>query len=140
MTDLQPIPPADPNLACAADGTVFRNPARTMPKRDVGKAIAKFRELIRDKENTKLVFEIYEALPSKSFIPRARAATLSEHGQALREAEPFLPPMLDDHAELRKLPRVLSRMPIAISWRARGCRPPGWSPNRRRWGVPSTAT
>lgn len=105
MTDLQPIPAADPNLACAADGTVFRNPARAQPKRDIGKALRKFGELIKDKENTALVFEIYEALPSKDFLPRARAATLSEKGQALREAEPFLPPMLDDHAELRKLPK-----------------------------------
>jgi ubiquinone biosynthesis protein COQ4 len=104
MTDLRPIPPADPNLACAADGTVFRNPSRREPKRDVGKALRSFNGLIKDKENTALVFEIYEALPSKKFLPRAREATLSEHGQALREDEPFLPPMLDDHAELRKLP------------------------------------
>ena len=105
MTDLHPIPPADPNLACAADGTVFRNPARPQPKRDIPKALRSFNGLIKDKENTALVFEIYEALPSKRFLPRAREATLSEEGQALREAEPFLPPMLDDHDELRKLPK-----------------------------------
>jgi ubiquinone biosynthesis protein COQ4 len=105
MTDMQPIPSNDPSLACAPDGTVFRNPARKDPKRDVGKAIHKFRELIKDKENTSLVFEIYESLPSKSFLPRARALMLSEKGEKLRAAEPFLPPMLDDHAELRKLPK-----------------------------------
>ena len=105
MTALQPVPASDPNLACAMDGTVFRNPARPMPKRDVGLALSKFRELIKDKENTKLVFEIYEALPSKDFLPRARALTLSEEGQRLRADEPFLPPILDDHDALRKLPK-----------------------------------
>ena len=75
MTDLQPIPTSDPNSACAADGTVFRNPARPQPKRDVRRALRKFGELIKDKENTALVFEIYESLPSRSFMPRARALT-----------------------------------------------------------------
>lgn len=104
MTALHPVPSTDPNLACAMDGTVFRSPARPMPKRDVRLALGKFRELIKDKENTKLVFEIYEALPSKEFLPRARALTLSEEGQKLRSDEPFLPPILDDHDALRKLP------------------------------------
>jgi ubiquinone biosynthesis protein COQ4 len=104
MTDLSPIPTRDPNLACASDGTVFRNPARPQPKRDVGKALRKFKALIRDKENTALVFEIYEALPSKHFLPRARALTLSEAGEALRADEPALAPILDDHAALRRLP------------------------------------
>jgi ubiquinone biosynthesis protein COQ4 len=105
MTAHQPIRTDDPNLACAADGTVFRNPERKDPKRDIGRALRKFGELIKDKENTALVFEIYESLPSKDFLPRARRATLSEQGQRLREEEPFLPPMLDDHAALRKLPK-----------------------------------
>src|SRR5687768_11615708 len=105
MTAHQTISPADPNLACASDGTVFRNPARPPAKRDVRRALRKFGELIKDKENTKLVFEIYEALPSKDFFPRALAATLSARGEALRRAEPFLPPMLDDHEALRKLPK-----------------------------------
>lgn len=104
MSSLQPIPAADPNLACASDGTVFRNPARPQPKRDIGKALGNFRELIKDKENTALVFGIYDALPSKHFLPRARALTLSEHGERLRAEEPALAPILDDHAELRKLP------------------------------------
>jgi ubiquinone biosynthesis protein COQ4 len=105
MTHIQAIEPGDPNLACAIDGTVFRNPARPEAKRDVRQALRKFGELIKDKENTKLVFEIYEALPSKSFLPRARALTLSDAGQRLRADEPFLPPILDDHAALRRLPK-----------------------------------
>lgn len=104
MTALQTAPAADPNLACAMDGTVFRHPARPMPKRDVRRALRKFGELVKDKENTALVFDIYEALPSKSYLPRARALTLSEQGERLRAEEPFLPPILDDHAALRRLP------------------------------------
>jgi len=104
MTHLQPIPPAAFSHASAADGTVFRNPERPAPRRDVRKALRSFGELIKDKENTAFVFEIYESLPAKTFLPRARALTLSEAGQALREDEPFLPPLLDDHAALRELP------------------------------------
>ena len=104
MTDLQTVPTATPGAECAADGTIFRNPARPQPQRDVRKALYHFRELIKDKEDTAQVFKIYEALPSKEFLPRAKALTLSEHGEALRASEPFLPPILDDHAALRELP------------------------------------
>ncbi|ANY20603.1 Coenzyme Q (ubiquinone) biosynthesis protein Coq4 [Tsuneonella dongtanensis] len=104
MTAPQTFPHADPNLACAADGTVFRDPSRPQPRRNVRKALRKFGELIKDKENTALVFEIYEALPSKHFLPRARALTLSENGARLRTEEPALAPILDDHDALRKLP------------------------------------
>lgn len=104
MTELQTLPSADPHAACASDGTVFRNPARPQPKREVRKALHHFRELIKDKEDTEQVFHIYEALPAKTFLPRARALTLSERGEALRASEPFLPPILDDHAALLKLP------------------------------------
>ena len=34
-----------------------------------------------------------------------RALTLSPHGEALRASEPFLPPILDDHEALRRLPQ-----------------------------------
>lgn len=105
MTQYQSIsqPVGDPE--CAADGTVFCAPERPEPKRDIGKALYHFRELIKDKEETSHVFEIYESLPSKHFRPRARALTLSERGEALRGAEPFLPLILDDHDALRAMPR-----------------------------------
>ena len=104
MTELQTLPKADPNAACASDGTAFRNAARPQPTRDVGKALHHFRELIKDKENTEHVFHIYDALPEKTFLPRARLLTLSAKGEALRASEPFLPPILDDHAALLALP------------------------------------
>lgn len=104
MTEVQTLPHADPNAACASDGTLFRNPARPEAKRDVAKALHHFRELLKDKEDTEQVFHIYDALPSKTFLPRARALTLSARGEELRASEPFLPPILDDHDALRRLP------------------------------------
>ncbi len=90
---------------CASDGTPFRNPARPQPRRNLRKALHHFRELLKDKENTAAVFHIYEALPSKKFIPLARALALSARGEELRACEPSLPPILDDHETLRRLPR-----------------------------------
>ncbi|MBM0168829.1 Coq4 family protein [Altererythrobacter sp. C41] len=104
MTEVQTLPNADPDAACASDGTLFRNPVRPEVRRDVGKALHHFRELLKDKEDTEQVFHIYEALPSKTFLPRARALTLSKEGEELRANEPFLPPILDNHAALRRMP------------------------------------
>ncbi|NNC52114.1 MAG: hypothetical protein HKO08_03630 [Erythrobacter sp.] len=90
---------------CARDGTLFCDPARPVPKRSVRRALRHFRELIKDKEDTEQVFHIYDALPSKSFIPRARSLTLSERGERLRMDEGYLPDLLDDHDTLRKTPK-----------------------------------
>ena len=90
---------------CARDGTVFRNPERPQPKRNVRRALHHFRELIKDKEDTQQVFHIYDALPSKSFWPRAKSLTLSERGERLRLTEGYLPDLLDDHGKLRRTPK-----------------------------------
>lgn len=92
-------------VECASDGTPLRHPERPQPKRNIRKALHHFRELIKDKEDTEQVFHIYEALPSKSFMPRVKALTLSEQGEQLRADEPYLPPILDDHETLRALPK-----------------------------------
>ena len=91
-------------IEASRDGTPLRHPQRPQPKYRPLEAFAHFRELLKDKENTAVVFKIYEALPSKQFMPRVRALTLSEHGEKLRSDEPFLPPILDDHDALRRLP------------------------------------
>ncbi|MBY6217462.1 ubiquinone biosynthesis protein COQ4 [Qipengyuania aquimaris] len=90
---------------CARDGTLFRDPARPVAKRNIRRAIHHFRKLVEDKEDTEQVFHIYDALPSKSFIPRARSLTLSERGERLRLTEGYLPDLLDDHETLRKTPK-----------------------------------
>lgn len=92
-------------VECARDGTLFRDPARPLPKRSIRRALRHFRELVKDKEDTEQVFHIYDALPSKSFIPRARSLTLSERGERLRLTEGYLPDLLDDHDTLRKTPK-----------------------------------
>ncbi|HVR91766.1 MAG TPA: Coq4 family protein [Novosphingobium sp.] len=73
-------------------------------KRDIPKAWRHFRELVKDKENTREVFHIFEALPWTGLRAAAEEFLGSERGQALRAAEPALQPILDDHAALRRLP------------------------------------
>lgn len=89
----------------AQDGTVLRHPDRPEPRYSLPRAVKNFRLLMKDKEDTSLVFKIYESLPSRNFMPRVEALALSEHGEYLRRTEPSLPEILDDHAELRKTPK-----------------------------------
>lgn len=89
----------------AADGTILRHPDRPEPQYSLLRAIRNFRLLLKDKEDTSLVFKIFESLPSKDFMPRVQGFTLSERGEYLRRTEPSLPEILDDHAELRKTPK-----------------------------------
>ncbi|MBU1756766.1 MAG: hypothetical protein KJ703_07265 [Alphaproteobacteria bacterium] len=101
MTDHNAIRSA---IECARDGTPLRDPRRVEPTYSLPRAYGHFRDLLKDKEETSHVFKIFEALPSKSFMPRVRALTLSEQGEKLRTEEPFLPPILDDHEALRRFP------------------------------------
>lgn len=94
---------AEPNDV-AQDGTIFLHPGRKPLRTRPLKAIGHWNELMKNKENTEEVFHIFECFPSSNFLPRARAFTLSEKGQAIRASEPYLPCILDDHLELRKLP------------------------------------
>ncbi|MBV7267186.1 Coq4 family protein [Erythrobacter ani] len=89
----------------AADGTVLRHPERPQPRYSLPRAVKNFRLLMKDKEDTSLVFKIYESLPSRNFMPRVRDLALSERGERLRRTEPSLPEILDDHAALRKTPK-----------------------------------
>ena len=89
----------------AADGTVLRHTERPQPRYSLPRALKNFRLLMKDKEDTSLVFKIYESLPSRNFMPRVQALTLSESGEYLRRTEPALPEILDDHAALRQTPK-----------------------------------
>ncbi len=89
----------------AEDGTVLRHPDRPAPRYSLPRAIKNFRLLMKDKEDTSLVFKIFESLPSKTFMPRVESLMLSERGEYLRRTEPSLPEILDDHAALRKTPK-----------------------------------
>jgi len=89
----------------ASDGTVLRHADRPDPHYSPKRALKNFRLLMKDKEDTSLVFKIYESLPSKGFMDRVESLALSDRGEMLRATEPSLPEILDDHAELRKTPR-----------------------------------
>ncbi len=89
----------------AADGTVLRHPDRPAPRYRPLRALDNFQKLIKDKEDTSLVFKIFESLPSNTFLPRVAELSLSEHGEFLRASEPSLPQILDDHAALRRTPK-----------------------------------
>ncbi len=82
----------------------FSDPRRVPLKFRPLKALHHFRELIKDKENTEEVFHIFESLPNSDFVPSARAFTASPRGEAIRASEAYLPPILDDHAALRRFP------------------------------------
>ncbi len=80
------------------------DPARPPMRYAVLKAWRHFRTLVADKENTREVFHIFEALPWKGFREAGEAFLQSPEGQAIRATEPFLPALLDDHAALRRTP------------------------------------
>ncbi len=82
----------------------FRDPRRVMTGYRPLKAWRHFRELLKDKENTEEVFHIFESLPWKGVEPAARAYLASDKGKRVRASEPYLVPILDDHAALRHLP------------------------------------
>lgn len=89
----------------AADGTVLLHPDRPQAKYRPLRAVRNFQILVRDKEDTAAVFRIFELLPSKDLLPRVAALALSERGAYLRQTEPCLPEILDDHAALRRTPK-----------------------------------
>jgi ubiquinone biosynthesis protein COQ4 len=89
----------------APDGTVLRHPDRPTPRYSLPRAVRNFHLLLKDKEDTSLVFKIFESLPSKTFMPRVAALGLSPRGEELRRSEPSLPAILDDHAALRRTPK-----------------------------------
>lgn len=89
----------------AADRTVLRHPDRPTPRYRPLRAVRNFQALIKDKEDTSLVFKIFESLPSRDFMDRVRRLALSERGEMLRATEPCLPEILDDHAALRRTPK-----------------------------------
>lgn len=87
-----------------APGLPVFDPARPPLRYDLAKAWRHFRRLMADKENTEEVFHIFQALPWKGLPAAAERFLTSPEGRALREAEPYLPPVLDDHATLRRMP------------------------------------
>lgn len=61
-------------------------------------------KLLADKEDTKQVFHIIEALNGNAIIKDFDQFLASPKGQEILAKRPYLPPMMDDHAPLRALP------------------------------------
>ncbi len=79
-------------------------PGRPEAKYDLPRAWRHFKELVKDKEETSHVTEIFQALPWRGIYDAALNFLETERGQQIRRSEPSLVAILDDHAELRKLP------------------------------------
>lgn len=82
----------------------FMDPTRERLKLRPMKAWRHFRALVADKEDTRQVFGIFEALPRAGFVDDARAFCASATGRARMASEPYLPDLLDDHAPIAALP------------------------------------
>lgn len=87
-----------------ADDLPLMLPGRPEMRYDFPKAWRHFKELVKNKENTAEVFQIFEALPWRGSYDAAQAFLATERGQAIRKSEPSLVAILDDHAALRRLP------------------------------------
>jgi ubiquinone biosynthesis protein COQ4 len=90
--------------ADASEKPLFWHPDRKELRFRPLKALHHFRELLKDKEDTEQVFHIFESLPRSSYRAEAKDFVESENGRELQISEPYLPDLLDDHEELRKLP------------------------------------
>lgn len=80
-------------------------PGRPEMRYDLPKAWRHFKELVKDKEDTSQVSEIFQALPWRGIYDAALAFLKTERAQEIRRAEPSLVTLLDDHDALRKLPQ-----------------------------------
>lgn len=80
------------------------DPRRPALRYDFPKAWRHFKELLKDKENTAEVAPIFQALPWRGAYDAAKTFLSSERGKAIRDSEPSLVEILDDHAALRQMP------------------------------------
>jgi ubiquinone biosynthesis protein COQ4 len=85
--------------------TMLRDPRRLPIRLRPFKALAHFRKLIADKEDTEQVFHMVDCLPSARYRRIQEAFCISPAGCALMEAEPYLPALLDDHDRLLAMPQ-----------------------------------
>lgn len=80
------------------------NPRRPEPKLRPVAALQHFLDLAKDKDDTRAVFRIFEALPWKGLRACAHRFATDERLRRIRAEEPYLPAILDDHDRLRQMP------------------------------------
>lgn len=85
--------------------TPYIDPTRPKPRLRPIKAWKHMQRLIADKEDTKQVFHIIEALSGDATRKDFAKFYASENGQDLLQKRRFLPDLLDDHDALREFPK-----------------------------------
>jgi ubiquinone biosynthesis protein COQ4 len=83
----------------------LRHPDRRPLHHDLPRAWKHFLKFKQDKEQTDLVFCVFDSLPWRTIDAAAEAFLATERGRAIYASEPSLPAILDDHAALRRLPK-----------------------------------
>jgi len=83
---------------------IFINSDRHIPRIRPLKALRHFRNLIANKEDTEQVFHIIESLNGRALLTDLEKFAATEAGQARIKTRRYLPPLLDDHAALARLP------------------------------------
>lgn len=91
-------------LAEKRQGTYVVHPDRKTMRIRPLKAYKHFRNLVANKEDTAQVFHIIQELSGKSFYKDLQRFIKKPRGEKLIEERAYLPTMLDDHDQLRKLP------------------------------------
>ena len=86
------------------DITPFIDPARPRPRFQPFKAWKHMQKQMADKEDTKQVFHIIEALNGNAIVKDFNQFLSSPKGKAILAQRPYLPPMMDDHEPLKALP------------------------------------
>lgn len=82
----------------------LHSPARESRGMRPLKAWRHFRKLIANKEDTEQVFHILDALRDNRFSKSTANFFRTAEGQRVLEERPYLPELLDNHAQLKKLP------------------------------------
>jgi ubiquinone biosynthesis protein COQ4 len=84
--------------------TLNVHPDRQPPRIRPLKAWSHMRQLIANKEDTEQVFHIIEALNGRALMTNLEAFAATEEGQKHLAERQYLPPLLDDHGWIQKLP------------------------------------
>ncbi len=83
---------------------LFIHPDRKLPKLKPFEAMRRMKRLIDDKEDTEQVFHIIEALNGPNAYRLLKKFAATQKGRAQLRERTSLPPMLDDHDTILKLP------------------------------------
>lgn len=82
----------------------FVHPDRPKPRFRPFTAFSRMQRLIADKEDTEQVFHIIQALNGDNVLRDLERFAASEEGRKRLAERRYLPPLLDDHERIRRLP------------------------------------